>query len=276
MALTGTSSVTCCRPKPPRRGAVLRPSWLNFPIWISRSVLPRAKAKLIHATKSLVLLLSGSCLCIGACAQQTVFNVPSGDVLDRGKVYGELDITYKPTANSASFTPRIVIGIGHRIEAGLNVSGFGVPGSIQTTAAPTVKWKVYDGGRNGWALLLGDDIVLPVQNRTYSAGNYIYAEFTKTWKTQTRATFGTFDFTRHVVAAGNCAGGQFAVEQPLGKRVSVASDWFTGHHALGYVTPGMILKLTHQLTGYLTYQIGNSGVLTGNHQALIEIGWNFN
>jgi hypothetical protein len=28
-------------------------------------------------------------------AQQTVFNVPSGDVLDKGKVYGELDVPFK-------------------------------------------------------------------------------------------------------------------------------------------------------------------------------------
>jgi hypothetical protein len=33
--------------------------------------------------------LSGSAL-----AQQTIFNVPSGDVLDRRKVYGELDFAY--------------------------------------------------------------------------------------------------------------------------------------------------------------------------------------
>ena len=27
--------------------------------------------------------------------QQTVFDVPSADVLDRGKVYGELDLTFR-------------------------------------------------------------------------------------------------------------------------------------------------------------------------------------
>ena len=35
---------------------------------------------------------------VPACyAQETVFNVPSGDTLDRGKVYGELDVTYRPS-----------------------------------------------------------------------------------------------------------------------------------------------------------------------------------
>jgi hypothetical protein len=30
-------------------------------------------------------------------AQQTIFNVPTTDVLDRGKVYGELDSSFKRT-----------------------------------------------------------------------------------------------------------------------------------------------------------------------------------
>jgi hypothetical protein len=29
-------------------------------------------------------------------AQQTIFNVPTTDVLDKGKLYGELDVSFKP------------------------------------------------------------------------------------------------------------------------------------------------------------------------------------
>ncbi len=35
-------------------------------------------------------------------AQQTIFNVPSTDVLDRGKVYAELDVSFKPTDAAVS------------------------------------------------------------------------------------------------------------------------------------------------------------------------------
>ncbi len=214
--------------------------------------------------------------CAGALAQQTVFNVPSGDVLDRGKIYGELDVTYNPNNASKGFTPRMVAGIGHRIEVGLNLNGIAVPGIMQTTLTPTIKWKAYDGGDNGWAFLVGDDVFFPVQNRGYNTGNYVYAEFTKTWKTKTRATFGAYDCSRHVVASGNRAGGQFAIEQPAGRKLTLAADWFTGHHALGYLTPGVIVKITPKLTLYGSYQIGNSGVAAGNHQFLMELGWNFN
>jgi hypothetical protein len=209
-------------------------------------------------------------------AQQTVFNVPSGDVLGRGKVYGEVDISYAPDSAAGGFTPRIVVGLGHGIEAGLNVNGISTPGPSQTTPAAAIKWKAYDGGGSGWAFLLGTDLFVPAQNRGYNAGNYSYAEFTKTWRTGTRATFGGYVFTRHVVASGNRAGGQFALEQPAGKRLTLAADWFTGHHALGFVTPGVIVKVTRKLTWYGAYQIGNTGIRRGNHQFLTELGWNFN
>ena len=211
----------------------------------------------------------------GARAQETIFNVPSGDVLDRGKVYGELDITYRPDDGSAGYTPRVVVGIGHRIEIGLNLNGLGTPGPEQAAPTPTIKWKAYDGGNNGWAFLVGDDLFLPAQNRTYRAGNYVYAEFTKTWKTKTRITFGAYHFTRNVVAPVQRAGGQFGIEQPVNSRLTLAADWYTGHHALGYVTPGVIVKLTSRITWYGSYQIGNGAVANGNHQFLTELGWNF-
>lgn len=208
-------------------------------------------------------------------SQQTVFNVPSGDVLDRRKIYLEFDATYMPQNAVRSFTPRIVVGVGHRVEVGLNLNGFSAPGNLQATPTATIKWKAYDGGKNGWAFLIGDDIFIPVQNRTYSAGNYTYAEFTKTWHTKTRATFGTYAFTKQVVASGNGVGGQFAIEQPMTGRFTLAADWYTGDQALGYGTPGIIFKMTSQLTLYGTYQVGNRRALAGNHQMLVEFGRNF-
>jgi hypothetical protein len=177
--------------------------------------------------------------------------------------------------NSAGFTPRVVAGIGHRIEIGLNMNGIGVPGTVQTTPTPSLKWKLHDG-KQGWAFLVGDEFFIPVQNRTYDVGNYLYAELTKTWKTKTRATAGTYYFTRNVVATAQRAGGQFAIEQPVCNRVTLAADWFTGNQAVGYLTSGAIVKITSKLTGYFSYEIGNSGLSKGNHRFLVELGWNFN
>lgn len=163
----------------------------------------------------IVLGLLMSMLSASALSQETIFDVPSGDILDKGKVYGEFDFSYLWDASAGTYTPRVVAGIGHRIEVGINLNGISSPGPSQTTPTPTIKWKAYDGGENGWAFVLGDDVFIPTQNRAYHAGNYFYAEFTRTLKTQTRLTFGAYDFSANVVATGNKAGGQVGIEQPV-------------------------------------------------------------
>ena len=179
--------------------------------------------------------------------QQTIFNVPTTDVLDKGKVYAELDASLKPTDGTlvpkfSSFVPRIVVGAGSRVEIGLNITGNIQPGPDSTTLVPTIKWKPYQGKDNGWAFVVGDNVFIPVRNRSYDAGNYVYAEFSKTFSGGTRVTFGGYDFTKNVVATANRAGGQFGFEQPINKKVTFAADWFTGKHAAGYFTPGVIFK----------------------------------
>lgn len=228
--------------------------------------------------RSVLLVLVLAALLSARCAigQETIFNVPSGDILDKAKVYGEFDFGYLWNASSGTYAPRVVAGIGHRIEIGMNLNGISSPGPSQATPTPTLKWKMYDGANNGWNFLVGDDLFIPVQNRAYDIGNYVYAELTKTLKTQTRLTFGAFDFTAEVVAQGNKGGGQFGIEQPIGKRLTLAADWFTGKHSAGYFTPGAAIKVTKKLTAYTAYEIGNSGVTAGNHLVLLELGWNFN
>jgi len=224
----------------------------------------------------LMCLLSVTAFSIPALTQETIFNVPSGDILDKGKLYGEFDFAYLWNASAGGYTPRVVAGIGHRVEVGVNLNGITSPGPFQTTPTPTIKWKAYDGGNNGWVFMVGDDVFIPVQNRAYDAGNYVYAEFAKTLKSHTRLTLGAFDFTANVVSTGNKAGGQFGIEQPAGKRVTLAADWFTGKHSAGYFTPGAAIKLSSKATAYLAYEIGNSGATRGNHLLLVELGWNFN
>ena len=213
--------------------------------------------------------------------QQTLFNVPSTDVLAKGKVYAELDASLKPTDGAvvtkfSSFVPRVVVGAGNRVEIGLNLTGNIQPGADSTTLVPTIKWKPYQGGDNGWAFVVGDNLFIPVRNRAYNAGNYVYAEMSKTFKGGTRITFGGYDFTRKVVASANRAGGQFGFEQPLNEKVTFAADWLTGKHGAGYFTPGVVFKVGPKVTGYAGYSIGNQNLSNGNHFFLLELGYNFN
>jgi hypothetical protein len=213
-------------------------------------------------------------------AQQTIFNVPTTDVLEKGKVYAELDASLKPTVGSdvpkfSSFVPRLVIGAGNNVEFGLNLTGNIQPGPDSTTLVPTIKWKPFQSER-GWAMVLGNNFFIPVRNRAYNAGNYVYAEMSKTFKSGTRITFGGYDFTRNVIAPANRAGGQFGFEQPLNTKVTFAADWFTGKHSAGYFTPGIVFKAGPKVTGYAGYSIGNQNASGGNHFFLLELGYNFN
>jgi hypothetical protein len=212
-------------------------------------------------------------------AQQTIFNVPSTDVLDRGKVYAELDASLKLTDGSdvkkfSSFVPRVVVGVGNQIEIGLNLTGNIQPDPDSTTLVPTFKWKAFQNEH--WAMVMGDNVFIPMRNRTYDAGNYVYAELSRTFTSGTRITFGAYDFTRNVVASANRAGEQFGFEQPLNKTITIAADWFTGKHTAGYFTPGIIFKAGPKVTGYASYSIGNENASGGNHFFLLELGYNFN
>ncbi|MGC1617793.1 MAG: hypothetical protein WA765_04835 [Candidatus Acidiferrum sp.] len=209
-------------------------------------------------------------------AQETVFDVPSADILDQGKLYGELDGTIRPVDLISTFTPRVVVGIGHQIEIGVNFDGLTTPVTTELEFSPTIKWRLWTLGKTGWSFYLGDDIFFPVRQRAYNSGNYSYAFFSKEWKHGTRIGAGGYDFTKNVVAAANRAGGQFTIEQKVSSRLTVAAEWYTGNNAVGYVNSGAIIKVTSRLTGYAAYQIGNAGVTKGNHQFLWELGYNFN
>lgn len=211
-------------------------------------------------------------------AQQTIFNVPSTDVLDRGKVYGELDVSFKPTDSTlvnrfSSFVPRVVFGVGGRVEIGLNITGNIQPGADTTTLVPAIKWKPYQGKANGVAVVVGNHLYLPVRNRGYNAGNYTYLEISKTFKSGTRLTAGGYDFTGNVVSAANRAGGQFGFEHPVNKKITLAADWFTGKHSAGYFTPGVVFKVGPKVTGYAGYSIGNQNLSQENHFFLLEAGY---
>lgn len=212
----------------------------------------------------------------GVYGQETVYDVPSADILDKGKVYGELDGTLRPVNFLSTFTPRVVVGVGNGIEMGMNFDGLSAPTLNQLEISPTVKWRLWKGQTSGWSFYVGDEVFFPVRMRTYNAGNYAYAAFAKEWKHGTRITFGGYDFTRQVVANANRAGGQFTFEQPVNKRLTFAAEWYTGNNSVGYVNSGAIVKLNSKLTLYAAYQIGNARVTSGNHQLLWELGYNFN
>jgi len=233
---------------------------------------------LLYSGAMLSTLLLFSTMLFG---QQTIFNIPSSDILERGKVYIEFDASFKPNSQISlgrfsSFVPRIVAGAGQNVEVGLNLVGNIQPGADATTLVPAVKWRVYNGRDNGWSVVAGDNLYLPVRNKAYNIGNYGYLQVSKSFRTGTRLTVGGYHFTKGVVATTHRAGGQFGFEQSVNKYINFNADWYTGKHAVGYFTPGFAFKLSRKVTGYAGYSIGNSGVDNGNHFFYTAIGISLN
>lgn len=218
-------------------------------------------------------------LAISVSAQQTIFNVPTTDVLDAGKVYVELDASFKTNSQNqfnrfTSFVPRVVVGVGKKVEVGLNITGNIQPGADSTTLVPTAKWKFYE--KENTALIAGTHFYIPVRNRTYKFGNYSYLAVSQTIK-KTRLTVGGYVASKNVFASNAArGGGQFGIEQTLNSKLTLAADWITGKHSSGYFTPGLIYKPHPKVTTYFSYSIGNTNASKGNHYFLFELGYNLN
>ena len=214
-------------------------------------------------------------------AQQTIFNVPTTDILDKGKVYFELDAAFKvnnqrDVTRFSSFVPRVVVGVGGNVEVGLNVTGNINPGSDSTTLVPAVKWRFYQNEKKDIALVAGTNVFIPVRNRAYNVGSYSYVNASKTINEKTRLTAGGYFYSKNVVAAKSRGGAQLGIEHTVNSKFVVAADYLTGKHANGYFTPGVFYKPTPKVTGYFGYSIGNENARGGNNFFLFEFGYNFN
>lgn len=235
--------------------------------------------KIIISTFAVLIIFSAAFVS-SAEAQQTVFNVPSADVLEKGKIYVELDASFKLNNQEvlrrfSSFVPRGVVGVGRNVEVGLNITGNVQPGTDTTTFVPAVKWRFYQNKKKDVALFAGNNFYIPARNRSYKFGTYTYAAAAKSFAANTRLTAGAFVFSKNVVASKAArGGGQFAIEQTINSKLTVSADWLTGRHSNGYFTPGAIYKPTAKITAYFAYSIGNADASKGNHFFLFELGYN--
>lgn len=214
-------------------------------------------------------------------AQQTIFNVPSADVLDPGTVYAEVDELFRPTEPSFSSTAvRGVFGIVPRVEAGVNFAGLVSPGPVVPTATLAVKLQPLRAG--GFALTAGAYGLFYLQGASQgdpSGLGYAFASY-KLAATGTRVEVGGWYASAGFVhpphrALGSSAGGALATfEQPLPwvKGLEVAADWWSGNNSIGYLSPGLIYSTGHW-TLYGAYTIKN-GDSKGNG-GLLEVGFTF-
>lgn len=204
--------------------------------------------------------------------QETMFNVPSADVLDKGKLYLETDWLWRPSDPSfAAGAPiRAVYGFGGNIEGGINFAGIVTPGRSVPVAIPNIKWQplktdsfFLTTGALGQFFLRG--------SRDGNPAVQIYGHAAAKLPFGTRLTAGGWWTSSGYASPNATAGGLFGFEQPITPNLTLAADWYTGNSSLGYVTPGVVVTAGRWVF-YGAYSIKN-GNSKGNG-LLLELGFN--
>ena len=174
--------------------------------------------------------------------QQTIFNVPSADILARGKFYVETDWLWRPVApRFATGAVRGVYGPGNDLEVGVNVGGLNPAARSAVDVVPNVKWQPHSS--DSFSLSTGGFGSFPVAgpgDRIAAGLGFAHAA----WKlpTGTRVTAGGWLASAHYAGPDAQGGGLFAIEQTIVTGLTLAADWYTGGSSLGYATPGLILS----------------------------------
>jgi hypothetical protein len=203
-----------------------------------------------------------------AAAQSAIVNAPSADVVPARKLYLEMDfITNYAWARGderfANYLPRAVVGIGHNVEVGANLSYTRVPGGgAPLELQPNAKWKFYQNEAKGVAASVGCIWFVPLTHRT---GTKTFGQCYSVASKQVRGTYGP-RFTGggyYLVAAGNAektkAGAIVAYEQPLANRLQFIVDWQSGDNRLGFIAPALNVVLPHSSSLSGGYAIANHG-----------------
>jgi hypothetical protein len=200
-------------------------------------------------------------------AQSTLMNVPSTDVVAAKKVYVEMDFltnyAWQRQGSFQNYIPRTVVGVGHNVEVGVNVSYTHVSGQSQPLEVqPNIKWQFYSNEGSRTAAAVGCILYVPV---THRAGTNTQGLCYATASKRLSGTYGP-RFTGGPYAllhAGDDdktkVGAIVGYEQPLAKKVSLIVDWFSGENRFGYVSPGFSFVTSRKSALTTGYTIANHG-----------------
>jgi hypothetical protein len=201
-----------------------------------------------------------------ACAQSTIFNIPSTDVVAKKKVYVEFDfISHLEGHDNGGFqtyVPRVVVGLGKGVEVGLNVAATDSAGPTIVYAQPNIKWQFYANEEKGTAVTMGAIAFTPLKERSANdTFGLFYGNVSKKFKGDfgPRFTVGGYGLGGLDIDGVDKGGAMVGYEQPVGKGVSFVADWFSGKNGFGYVTPGFSFALPKSSLLNVGYSIGNQG-----------------
>ena len=216
-------------------------------------------------------------------AEQTIFNVPSAEVLDAKKVYIENDWQFRTweTVNGTSGTTfvRGMVGIGKNIEVGINNGPYSLIDNQNPFLDFSIKWRPVlqeIQGRNksgAFAFYLGSNNGVGLSDSVQGKGrNFDYGMVSLCLPDlETRLGAGAYFSTKYIF--GNQQAGFLGTfEQPLFfvQDLILAADWFSGDGAT--LTAGLIYNIK-KIALYAGYSFANTG--RADDIVTLEVGYAF-
>lgn len=206
-----------------------------------------------------------------ASAQQYVWSVPSADVLAPGGLLFEGYAYWGLQGPDAWYVgPRATFGIGHGLEAGLNLTANVTP-VRNARLELALKWQPWKSADGRWALTGGGIGYVPLHDLDYVVGGFGWGHVTRTFGAGTSLSAGAFGYSRGVIAEPARAGVALAWEQVLRGKWTFAADWMSGPE--GYTTAGFFYEVNPALYASAGYVVGNEGAGDGNHYLLLALSW---
>ena len=223
------------------------------------------------ATATVSFILIATCAPVLK-AQQTIFNVPSQDILATSAVYGEVDVPLRlDDPKYLAITPRVVLGVGYNSEAGLNLPGYVNVGDKLWTAILAVKHGQTLDATSQLTLTEGTHLYVPLTSHQ-NAGIFGYVTAGIRPINAIRLSAGVYGATTPVTGTDDAIGALGAIEFKALDWLSIALDGYSGKNALGYVTPGLVISVSNWSL-YPAYQISNTS--RGGDSYLFEVGYSF-
>lgn len=195
---------------------------------------------------------------------QTIFNVPSADVTQKGHIFLQQEAQTVPwnTNNALLSTSYSAVGIGHNTELDATLFNVASPATQNISLGVGFKSAIPIPGlkekfpEREFKFTVGSDMLLGLEGN--GVGNWTYAHLSgRVPKLNTRLTAGVSYGTRQVFGQNTTAfiGG---IEQPVTKKLTLLTDWFSGsEHFAGFLIVGGSYTLPKNTTIYAGYQIPN-------------------
>lgn len=199
-------------------------------------------------------------------AQQTIFNVPSADITEKGMIFLQHESQF--SNKFGLFTEYAAYGIGRHTELDLTVFGLGTNNVANEFLGLGFKTSLPIHEKTETKLTYGT--LIPISLRGKGVGGYAYSHLsTRLSKLKTRLTAGGFVGTTIVHGRDFICfiGG---IEQPITKNFGLIMDWYSGKHTTGFLIPGFYYSFPKNTTLWAGYQIHNNKA-NGDNGFVIEL-----